>query len=159
MFRRLRRRWAHKSIRKFLKEYLPEIELGELEEFKYLDFGFGEYSVKTTKGKYNLYFWELLYSAKEFHIDFCERGDGNWERITISITGNIFFKIVPYEFTIDRNDKRQVTRLSDGETEIWPLGKNSHGYDVKCTVHRKPVMNSEFVDLARVIRLTKTYYY
>ena len=158
MFRKLRRRWAHKSIRKFLKEYLPQIGLGELEEFKCLNFEFGEYSIKTTKAEYTLNFWELLYSAKEFHIDFCERGLGNWERITISITGNIFFKIVPCEFIIDRNDKRQVTQLSDGKTEIWPLGKYSHGCDDKCTVYRKPIMNSEFVDLSRVIRLTRNYY-
>ena len=157
MFRRLRRRWAHKSIRKFLREYLPDIGLGQLEEFKCQNFKFGKYSVKTTKGEYILHFWELLYSAKEFHIDLCEHKDGKWERITISITGNIFFKITPYEYTIDRVDKRQVTRLSDGETEIWPLGKDSHGCDDKCTVYRKPIMNSEFVDLTRVIGLTWNY--
>lgn len=158
MFRKLRRRWAHKSIRKFLKEYMPDIELGQLKEFKCLDFEHGEYSVETTKGEYKLYFWELLYSAKEFHIDLCKYADGKWERITFSITGNIFFKITPYEYTIDRVDKRQVTRLSDGETEIWPLGKASH-YDDKCTIYRKPIMDSEFVDLSRVIRLTRNYYY
>ena len=70
---------------------------------------------------------------------------------------NIFFKITPYEYTIDRVDKRQVTRLSDGETEIWPLGKDSHGCDDKYTVYRKPIMNSEFVDLTRVVGLTWNY--
>ena len=156
MFRRLRRRWAHKSIRKFLTEYLPDIGLGHLNEFKCLNFKFGEYAVITTKGEYKMSFWELSYSAKEFHIDLCEYKDEKWERITISITGNIFFKITPYEYTIDRVDKRQVTRLSDGETEIWPLGKASH-YDDKCTVYRKPIIDSEFVDLTRVIQLTKNY--
>jgi hypothetical protein len=72
-------------------------------------------------------------------------------------TGNVFFKIVPYEYTIDRIDKRQVTRLSDGQTEIWPLGKASDGCDDKCTVYRKPIMDSEYVDLSRVIGLTWNY--
>lgn len=156
MFRKLRRRWAHKSIRKFLTEYLPDIGLGQLNEFKCLNFKFGEYAVITTKGEYKMFFWELLYSAKEFYIDLCEYKGGKWERITISITGNVFFKIVPYEYTIDRIDKRQVTRLSDGQTEIWPLGKASH-YDDKCTVYRKPIMDSEYVDLSRVIGLTWNY--
>lgn len=158
MFKRLRRRWAHRSIRKFLEEYLPKIGLGELEKFKCLDFRFGEYSVKTNKGEYILDFWESSNSAKEFNIDLCEYKNGKWERITFSITGNIFFKITPYEYTIDRVDKRQVTRLSDGETEIWPLGKASH-YDNKCTIYRMPIIDSEFVDLTRVIQLTKNYYY
>ena len=157
MLRKLRRIWAHKSIRKFLEGYLPKIGLGDLKEFKCLDFKFGRYFVETTKGGYGLTFWELQYGAKEFYIDLGKYVGGNWERITVSITGNIFFKIVPHEFTIDRTDKRQVTRLSDGESTIYPLGKDSHGCDNLYTKYRKPIIDSNVIDLSKVISLTYNY--
>ena len=158
MFRRLRRRWAHRPIRKFLSDYLPNVGLGELKSFECKNFDYGNYLVKTTKGEYMLHFWELLYSAKEFHIEVYDCVGGRWERLTISITGNVFFKITPYEYMIDREDKRQVTRLSDGESTIYPIGTASHRDDKCYTVYRKPIMNSEFVDLSRVVRLTRNYY-
>lgn len=155
MFRKLRRRWAHKSIRKFLADLLPKIGLGDLVEFKCLDFKFGDYLVKTTKGTYNLYFWELLYGAKEIYLDLYERENDIWERITFSITGNIKFKIVPSEFTIDRDGKRQVTNLLNGGSIIYPLGKNEWDEDFETCSYRWPVKSSEVVDLSKFLMISK----
>ena len=147
MLRKLRRRLAHKSIYRFLKEFLPKVELGKLEEFRCLDFEYGRYLVVTTKGTYNLHFWELLHGAKEFYLALYE-GNGEFERITFSITGNVIFKIKPTEFMIDKDGKRQITNLVTGQSEIYPLGK--YGCDESFTTHRRPVIMSEFVDISKL---------
>lgn len=159
MFRKLRRLWAQRSIRKFLSEYLPAIELGELKEFKCLDFKFGEYSVKTTKGEYKLHFWELLDSAKEFHIDFCEYQNREWERITCSISGIVNFIIVPKELVIDRESKRQVVNLRNGRARVYPIGNKDNEVDYEHIEYKRFIMKSNFVCIPRVIDNTNLYIY
>lgn len=147
MLRRFRRRLAYRPIKRFLKGFLPKINLGELVDFKCLDFERGGYSVVTDKGNYSLHFWELLYGAKEFYLDLYEKCD-EWERITFSIKGNVIFRIKPTEFTIDREGKRQVTNLITGKSEIYPLGKC--GCDDSFITYSRPVIMSRMVYLSQL---------
>jgi len=159
MFRRLRRRWAQHSIRKFLEEYLPAVELGHLKEFKCLDFRLGEYSVKTTKGEYKLCFWKLIDNAKEFHLDFCEYGNREWERITFSISGIVNFVICPKELVIDRESKRQVVNLRNGRARVYPIGNKNNEVDYEHIEYKIPIMKSNFVCIPRLLDNTNLYIY
>ena len=156
MFRKIRRRFAHRSIRKFLEKFMPNIGLGNLNLFECEDFRLGKYAVHTSKGKYKLTFWELCYGAKEFTLELkYKQGEG--EFITFSITGNISFNIMPETHTIDRKGERQVLDLLKGTAKVYPKANEYENVNYKVIEYKSPVMKSEVLDLDLLVRETYEY--
>ncbi len=156
MFRKIRRRFAHRSIRKFLEEFMPNIGLGEVHLFECVDFRLGDYAVHTSKGKYKITFWELCYGAKEFTLELNYR-QGEGEFITFSITGNISFCIMPETHTIDRKGERQVLELIKGTAKVYPRVSENENVNYKAIEYKQPVMKSNVLDLELLIRETYEY--
>lgn len=150
MFRKLRRRFAHRSIRKFLEEFLPNIDLGEVEKFECRDFRLGDYAVHTSKGVYKITFWELCYGAKEFILNLNYEG-GKGEFIVFSITGNFLFDIKPETHTIDRNGERQVVKLAEGCVNFYPRGSEYENRNYRMIEYKSPVMKSEIISIDKLI--------
>ncbi len=156
MFRKIRRRLAHRSIRKFLEGFIPNIGLGNVHLFECVDFRLGEYAVHTSKGKYKITFWELCYGAKEFTLELnYKQGEG--EFITFSITGNVSFCIMPETHTIDRNGERQVVDLIKGTAKVYPKGSESDNVNYKVIEYKQPVMRSECISIDELIKETYDY--
>lgn len=156
MFRKLRRRLAHRSIKKFLENFLPNIGLGDVQLFECVNFELGDYAVHTSKGKYKITFWELCYGAKEFTLQLnYKHGEG--EFITFSITGNLSFDITPETHTIDRSGERQVLDLIKGTAKVYPKGSESDNVNYKVIEYKHPIMNSKILDLDLLIRETYDY--
>ncbi len=156
MFRKIRRRLAHRSIKKFLMEFMPSIGLGNVHLFECEDFRLGQYAVHTNKGKYKLTFWELVCGAKEFNLEL-DYKHGEGEFITFSITGNVSFAIMPETHTIDRGGERQVVDLVTGNAKIYPRGAASDTVNYKMIEYKAPIIKSNFVSYEQLFKATYDY--
>jgi len=156
MFRKLRRRWAYKSIQKFLTEYLPKIGLGNLESFECSHFSFGRYVVKTTKGKYEMQFGENWFKGKEFRIEIMN-GEWGFESIDFKIKGNFKFEIYPKRFTVTRDDETQITSLISGISKVYPVGEKFKESEYNFIEYKKPMKEAKFLNLSQIIVVTKDY--
>ncbi len=156
MFRKIRRRFAQRSIQKFLEEFMPNIGLGNLHLFECEDFRLGQYAVHTSKGKYKLTFWELCNSAKEFTLSLNHK-QGEGEFITFSIAGNVSFNIMPETHTIDRDGERQVVDLIKGTAKVYPSVREYENVNYKVIEYRSPIIKSEVLDLELLVRETYEY--
>lgn len=156
MFRKLKRRFAYRHIKKFLTEFLPNIGLGYVETFVCEDFRLGQYSVCTTKEKYKLTFWELINGAKEFTLWLNYNG-GEGEFITFSIIGFFSFSIIPETHTLDVEGNRQETFLISGVAKFYP--KINEGTNVNYTVieYREPILPSTVLSLKKLKEETYSY--
>lgn len=153
MFRKLRRRLAHRSIKEFLVEFMPSIGLGDVQLFECEDFRLGQYAVHTNKGKYKLTFWELVSRAKEFTLELNYKG-GEGEFITFSIDGNVSFAIMPETHTIDKKGERQVVDLISGAAKVYPRGPESDKVNYKVIEYKKPIIESEVLSIDQLIKAT-----
>lgn len=158
MFRKLRRRWAHKSIKEFLEKYIETIDMGKLESFRCKDFRLGEYVVTISGKEYELNFWELCDSAKAFSIILFSNGT-EAEFMRFSIKGNVFFTIIPEEYVIDHELKRQVVNLRNGRARIYPIGDRNNETNYEHIEYKNPVIGSKIVCISKVIDKSCGYVY
>ncbi|MBR6688696.1 MAG: hypothetical protein IKL68_01605 [Clostridia bacterium] len=156
MFRKIRRRLAHRHIKKFLEEFIPCIGLGEVHLFCCENFRLGQYAVHTTKGKYKLTFWELCNGAKEFTL-WLNYKQGEGEFITFSIIGNISFAIMPETHTMDKKGERQVVDLINGAAKVYPKENKSDNVNYKMIEYKQYVMKSDVIDIENLIKETYNY--
>ena len=155
MFRKLRRRLAKRSIRKFFEEFLPNIGLGDVHLFECVDFRLGDYAVCTSKGRYKVTFWEFCDSAKEI-ILVLQRKGGEGESITFSIDGNFSFAIMPETHTIDRDGARQVVDLITGNAKVYPKNEED-GVNYTIIEYKQPIMESKVISIDNLIKETYNY--
>ena len=154
MLRKFRRILCHNSIKKFLDKNLEKIGLGKLIEFKCECFRLGKYSVVTSKGKYEVCFWESVDSAKEFRLLLGEN-----EIIIFSVLGLMGSKIEIEEMIVDRKERRQVVNLSDGTARLYVIGEADNTVKFNHIEFKKPFMESEYVNISDVLRLANVPVY
>ena len=156
MFRKLRRRLAKRSIRKFFEEFLPNIGLGDVHLFECVDFRLGDYAVCTSKGRYKVTFWELVNGAKEIILVLRRKG-GEGEFITFSIEGKLAFDIMPETHTIDRNGTRQVVDLITGNAKVYPKNEEEGRVNYTVIEYKQPIMESQVISIDNLIKETYSY--
>lgn len=151
----IRRKWACSAIKKFLLVYLPKVGLGELKEFKCKSRRLGEYIVVTSKGTYELSFWEHMENAEVFKLWL----DNNYfEDITFSIVGFLKIRIWPDKMTIEKGDLREVIDLQKGTARLYELGERAEKSKYRYIEFKQPFLGSQFIDIHKVLKTAKNKY-
>ena len=152
---KIRIKWACSAIKKFLSVYLPQIELGELKEFKCKSRRLGDYVVVTSKGTYELSFSEHLENGQIFKLWL----DNSYlQDITFSIYGFFKFKIWPETMSIEKGDLLEVINLQKGTARLYVLGKRANKVTFKYIEFKRPFWDSKLINIYKVLKVTKSKY-